>query len=94
MTLYAAARSFHALLALFPFLIFLLALLSVLQIPDFFDWVIEQAKMASPSDAAGVVNDVVISIEEQSLRGLLSFVYAVGLAVLLIVAGGVMIVGT
>lgn len=29
--------------------------------------------MASPSDAAGVVNDVVIRIEEQSHGGLLSF---------------------
>lgn len=37
MALYVVVRSFHALLVLFPFLIFLLALLSVLQIPDFFD---------------------------------------------------------
>lgn len=131
MPLYAAALSFHGLLAIFPFLIFLLGLLSFLQIPGFFDWVIEQANVALPDDAARVVDDVIISIREEDRGGLASFgavlafsaastgvralmtalnsaydivetrafwkkyllslVYTLGLAVLLIIAGGSLI---
>jgi membrane protein len=38
MPTYAAALAYHAMFALFPFLIFLVALLGFLQIPQFFDW--------------------------------------------------------
>lgn len=72
MPLYAAALSFHALLAIFPFLIFLLGLLGFLQIPEFFDWVVEQANTALPGDAEPVVNDVVATIQQQNQGGLLS----------------------
>lgn len=50
MTTYAAALWRHALLALFPFVIFLVALLGFLQVPDFFDWILEQARTAIPAD--------------------------------------------
>jgi membrane protein len=73
MATYAAALAYHALFALFPFLIFLLGLLSVLQIPDFFTWLLEQARTAFPADAYQRVEEVVTQIQNQSQGGLLSF---------------------
>lgn len=133
MTVYAAALSFHALLAIFPFLIFLLALLSFLRIPDFFTWVLDQAELALPEPAFAVVNEVVGSVQGQGQgdllsigaivafggasvgvralmkamnivyaipetrsfwkRYLLSFGYTLGLAVLIIFAGGSLLFG-
>lgn len=133
MALYAAALSFHGLLALFPFLMFLLALLSFLRIPQFFDWILEQAATALPEPAFVVVDEVVESIQEESsgtllsigaivafsvastgVRALmnalnnayyisetralwkkvpLSFLYTIGLAVLVILAGGALALG-
>lgn len=72
MMLYAAALSFHALLAIFPFMIFFLALVSFLRIPGFFDWLLEQASVALPEPAFAVVNDVVNSIQAEAQGGLLS----------------------
>lgn len=82
MPLYAAALSYHGLLAIFPFLIFLLGLLSFLRIPGFFEWVIEQGNVALPPDAARVVNDAVAGIQEGGNGGLLSFgaLFALGAA--------------
>lgn len=134
MPLYAAALSFHGLLAIFPFLIFLLALLSFLKIPDFFDWALEQAQAALPEQAYLVVDEVVSDIQSNQAQGsllsigalaafgvastgvralmtalnsaygmpetrafwkkyLVSFVYTLGLAVLVILAGGVLLLG-
>ncbi|HWV24958.1 MAG TPA: YihY/virulence factor BrkB family protein [Thermomicrobiales bacterium] len=133
MTIYAAALSFHALLAIFPFLIFLLALLSFLRIPDFFDWVLDQAALALPEPAFAVVKEVVESVQGQGQgdllsigaivafggaavgvrslmkamnivyaipetrafwkKYLLSFMYTFGLALLIIVAGGSLLLG-
>src|SRR5699024_4800680 len=56
----------------FPFMIFLLALLSFLRVPDFFDWVIDQAEDALTAPAFAVVNDVIGSIEERGHGELLS----------------------
>lgn len=81
MALYAAALSFHALLAVFPFLIFLLALLSFLRIPGFFNEVLEQAETALPADAYRVVDDVIANIQDQSHGGLLSIGALVAFAV-------------
>jgi membrane protein len=73
MPTYAAALSYHILFALFPFLIFLIALLSFLQIPEFFDWILEQAEQAFPPDAYQRLSDVIGQIQNQSRGGLLSF---------------------
>lgn len=133
MPVYAAALSFHALLALFPFLIFLLALLSFLRIPGFFRWVLDQAAVALPAPAFVVVKDVIDSVQDRGQGGLLSigaivafggasvgvralmkalntayeisetravwkkylysFGYTLGLALLIIVAGGSLLLG-
>jgi membrane protein len=73
MMTYAAALSYHILFALFPFLIFLVALLSFLQVPEFFDWMLEQAEQAFPADAYQRFEEVVAQIQNQSRGGLLSF---------------------
>ena len=133
MPTYAAALAFRVLLALFPFLIFLLTLLGALGLPDFFTWLIEQAQTALPRNAAGLVEQVIGEIRNQADGGLLSFgivaavwvaatavrslmtalnaaydveesrpawkrfvlsiVYTVGLAVMLSVAAGLMLLG-
>ncbi len=79
MTTYAAALAYHVLFALFPFLIFLVALLSVLQIPGFFDWVLNQAQTAMPEDAFRRVEEVVGQVRNQARGGLLSFGIVVAL---------------
>lgn len=73
MTTYAAALAYSALFALFPFLIFLIALLGFLNIPGFFDWILEQAENAVPSDAFDRLTQVIDQIQGQSRGGLLSF---------------------
>jgi membrane protein len=73
MTTHAAALSYHALLALFPFFIFLIALLGFLQIPEFFDRILEQARTALPQDAYQRLRDVTTEIQNQQSGGLLSF---------------------
>jgi membrane protein len=41
MAVYAAALSYHLLFSIFPFMIFLLALLSLLNITELFDWMLK-----------------------------------------------------
>ena len=43
MAVYAAALSYQLLFSIFPFMIFLLALLSLLNITELFDWMLKQA---------------------------------------------------
>jgi len=133
MMTYAAALSYHTLFALFPFLIFLVTLLGFLNIPGFFDWLLEQARTAFPQDAYQRVSEAIDQIRNQPRGGLLSFgivtaiwaassgirsvmnamnvafdveetrpawkryllsiVYTLGLAVLLIAAAGLMLLG-
>jgi membrane protein len=69
---YAAALAFHALLALFPFVIFLLTLLGALGLSDFFSWLLSQARIALPADAYALVAQVIGEIEGQPRAGLLS----------------------
>lgn len=73
MTTYAAALAYHVLFALFPFVIFLVALLGFLNIPQFFDWLVGQAQTALPQQAAGQVVQVIRQVQGQAQGGLLSF---------------------
>lgn len=73
MSTYAAALSYTILLALFPFVIFLLSFLGALRLTEFFDWLLEQARTALPSDAYRPVEDVITQVQEGSGGGLLSF---------------------
>jgi membrane protein len=72
MPTYSAALAYSAIFALFPFLLFLIALLGFLQVPGFFDWLLEQGETALPSDAYGMLEDVVTQIQGQARGGLLS----------------------
>lgn len=73
MATYAAALAYQVLLSLFPFIIFLIALLSFLRIPGFFDWLVEQARGVLPQDALGQVTEVIGEVQNQRKGGLLSF---------------------
>lgn len=73
MATYAAALAYQVLLSLFPFIIFLIALLSFLRIPGFFNWLVEQARGVLPEDALGQVTEVIGEVQNQREGGLLSF---------------------
>ena len=73
MLTYAAAVSYQVFFSLFPFGIFLLALLGLLNIPGFFDTLLGQARMVLPEDAVGLVEGVVTDVNEQAAGGVLSF---------------------
>lgn len=70
---YSAALAYAALFALFPFVIFLISLLGFLQIPEFFDWLLEQAQSALPADAYRRAAEILEQIQNQSQGGFLSF---------------------
>jgi len=72
MATYAAALSFHLLLALFPFVIFMLTLLGALGLSEFFDRLLSQAQTALPPDAFQLLAQVVGEIRGQPREGLLS----------------------
>jgi membrane protein len=59
MATYAAALAFHLFLALFPFTIFLVALLSFLHLPGFFDWLLSQVPDALPAPTRAQVAQAV-----------------------------------
>jgi membrane protein len=71
MTTYAAALAYQVLFAIFPFLIFLIALLGFLHLSTFFDWLRTQVQMLLPEQAMQQVN-VVIAEMQQPKSGLLS----------------------
>jgi membrane protein len=72
MPTYAAALSYHLLLALFPFVIFLLALLGAAGLGQFFDDVLQQARTALPPDAYDLLAQVIAEIRARPPQGLLS----------------------
>ncbi len=72
MMTYAAALAFRTLFALFPFMIFLVALLGFLRIPGFFDWLLNQAQTVLPEQAMGQVEQVVGQVRDRGQGGLLS----------------------
>lgn len=71
MSIYAAALSFQGLLALFPFILFLVALLGFLNLATFFDWLREQAALVLPPMAMEQINSVINEVQK-SEGGLLS----------------------
>ncbi len=71
MMTYASALAYRALFSLFPFLLFLIAMLNFLHLEDFFEWLRGQAAMALPPDALAQV-DPVIDHLQQDRSGLLS----------------------
>ncbi|WP_120993352.1 YihY/virulence factor BrkB family protein [Stutzerimonas urumqiensis] len=132
MSTYASALAYRALFSLFPFVLFLMSLLGFLHLPNFFDWLRQQAALLLPPMAIDQVNTVIDELQRQeqgflslgillalwtasagvrSLMNamnaaydvkeerpiwklyLLSFIYTLGIAIMLLAAAGLMIVG-
>ena len=75
MPTYAAALAYRVLFSMFPFLIFLTTLLGFLGIPEFFDWMREQAAYVLPEQAMKLVNTVLGELQKEQ-RGLMSVAIA------------------
>ncbi len=71
MTVYAAALAYQILFSLFPFIIFLVALLGFFQVPDFFDWLRQQARVFLPQPAMAQLDAVMLELQLPQ-KGLLS----------------------
>jgi membrane protein len=72
MLVYASALSYQLFLSLFPFVIFLLALLGVLDLTSFFDWLVKQSQTVLPGQASGLVQNIIGQIRGQGASGALS----------------------
>ena len=79
LTTYAAVVAYQVLLAIFPFLIFLVELHGTLGVADFFDWLNQQAQTFLPQAAMELVHAVLHEIQQQSSGGVLSFGVVVAL---------------
>jgi membrane protein len=78
MPTYAAALSYRVLFSLFPFLIFLTALLGFLGMPQLFEWLREQAAYVLPPEGMNLVNTVLSELQTPQ-GGLMSFAVAIAL---------------
>lgn len=72
MSTYASALAYQMLFSLFPFLLFLIALIGFLHLPDFFSWLRLQSELVLPPQALDQVNPVIDQLQD-SKGGLLSF---------------------
>jgi membrane protein len=72
MLVYAAALSYQLFFSLFPFVIFLIALLGVLNLTSFFDWMVKQSQTVLPGQASGLVQTIVSQIRGQAAGGALT----------------------
>ena len=71
MPTYASALAYQMLFSLFPFILFLIALIGFLHLPDFFSWLRLQAAIVLPPQALDQVNPVIDQLQT-SKSGLLS----------------------
>lgn len=71
MTTYASALAYQVLFSLFPFVIFLIALLGFFNLSSFFDWLREQAQLLLPQESMNQVNQVITDLQQEK-GGLLS----------------------
>lgn len=78
MTTYAAALAYQVLFSIFPFIIFLIALLGFLHLSMFFDWLRQQLGTILPQQAMDQLNQVIDQLQ-QPQGGLLSFGMVVAL---------------
>ncbi len=62
---YASALAFQLFFSLFPFLLFLIALIGVLDAQPIFDWLHQQAELVLPQDALGLVDPVITQLQTQ-----------------------------
>jgi len=73
MMTYAAAVSFQVFFSLFPFIIFLLALLGFLDLRPVFDFLLDQARALMPRNAFSMVEGLIGHIQGQASGGIMSF---------------------
>ena len=64
MATHASALAYQMLFSLFPFFIFLIALIGTLQLPDFMAWLRGQAAMLLPQQAMAPVNQVLDQLQQ------------------------------
>ncbi|TCS32610.1 membrane protein [Paucimonas lemoignei] len=72
MSTYAAGLAYHVLFSLFPFIIFLIALLSFFELSDFFNWLRDNTRAFLPPPAMEQVDRVIGELTLPQ-KGLLSF---------------------
>lgn len=71
MTTYASALAYQVFFSIFPFIIFLVALLGFLQLTSFFIWLREQAQLLLPQEVMPQFNQIIDGLQEQK-TGLMS----------------------
>ncbi|TBU84827.1 YihY/virulence factor BrkB family protein [Phytopseudomonas dryadis] len=62
---YASALAFQMFFSLFPFLLFLVALISLLDMQPFFDWLRQQAELVLPQSTVELVNPIIDQLQTQ-----------------------------
>jgi membrane protein len=72
MTTHASALAYQVLFSLFPFILFLIALLGFLGLSSFFDWLRMHAQLVFPQESMQQVDQVINDLQKQQ-GGLLSF---------------------
>lgn len=78
MPTYASALAFQMLFSLFPFLLFLIALIGFLDLQNFFDWLQQQAALLLPAEAMDTVNTVIAQFQTERIG-----LFSVGIVVAL-----------
>ncbi|GAB3469627.1 YihY/virulence factor BrkB family protein [Azotobacter salinestris] len=78
MPTYASALAFQMLFSLFPFLLFLIALIGFLDLQKFFDWLQQQAALLLPPQAMDTVNTVIAQFQQERVG-----LFSVGIVVAL-----------
>src|SRR5690554_1881520 len=73
MNTHAAALTYRILLAIFPFLIFILTLLSAFNMEEFFDALLAEARNALSPELYTQFENVLTQVESGANGGLLSF---------------------
>lgn len=64
MSTYASALAYQMLFSLFPFILFLIALIGFLHLPDFFSWLRLQSELVLPPQALEQVNPVIDQLQQ------------------------------
>jgi len=73
MLVYAAAVSYQVFFSLFPFIIFLLALLGFLHLKPVFDFLLQQSKTVMPQSAFSMLQSITQQVQSQASGGVMSF---------------------
>jgi membrane protein len=72
MMTYAAAVAYQVFFSLFPFIIFVIALLGLLNLQAVFDFLLQQANTVMPNTAQTMVSNVVSQVQSQASGGIMS----------------------